>query len=601
VTRTTAVRLGVPTGSLSRRILLPAAVLFFVGAAVLSVWQFERVANRLASEQRSSVRTVFETNPAVLNGSGGLSTLARNRGFERVWVLSATGDILDSNRPQEIGQPLDTRWWGVLKEMPSGLHQQDVAFGNQELLVVSFKAADLGKQVAVVSRPVRPGYLWMLNTGGILAVSLILWGLLAFWVHSTLRSRIDLPTRHLDDRALDLVRGAKVSEATLDRLHAEVEAPLGGHADTVVDLARVLMRTSRRVDELSMQWKTLFDALPAPACIVDGSHRILQCNQPLAAWLAVEPSWFVGRDLSMLGARIPAERLRLWLEDPSLSGVGVRRLPWSFQEGDGPVRDVLISVSPMPWGGMTASGSAAVSAHLVMIEPLPAAGADIRTESGSDEPAEPTYPEAPTSESPSTTRRTVVGKRRRNRDSQGTSTSAAAPEPEPEAKQEDLPSRPGKEASARLVDAASRVFRTAPLAAGDGTSMDPDRMDLLPTPPATEPEEDPALLPARILEATGCAAVVFDEEARTLYWSENLAALTGIPATAVTDLAAFTRLVFPHDKERALFRQWLDAEPEDRPQSLKINTPEGIRTLLWHASEIRHAEHREFGLLWTRA
>jgi hypothetical protein len=59
--------------------------------------------------------------------------------------------------------------------------------------------------------------------------------------------------------------------------------------------------------------------------------------------------------------------------------------------------------------------------------------------------------------------------------------------------------------------------------------------------------------------------------------------------------------VFPHDKERALFRQWLDAEPEDRPQSLKINTPEGIRTLLWHASEIRHAEHREFGLLWTRA
>lgn len=566
-------------------------MLVFVLAAALSAWQFERVAARMASEQRSSVRTVFETNPAVLNGSGGLGTLARNRGFERVWVLSATGDILDSNRPQEIGQPLDARWWGVLKEMPSGLHQEEIAFGNQELLVVSLKAADLGKQVAVVSRPIRPGAIWLLNTGGILVVSLILWGILAFWVHSTMRSWIEAPTRHLDDRTLDLVRGSKVSEATLDRLHAEVQAPLGGHADTVVDLARVLMRSTRRVDELTLQWNTLFDALPAPACIIDGSHRILQCNQPLAAWLSVEPSWFVGRDLSMLGARIPAERLRLWLEDPSLAGVGVRRLRWSFQDADGPVQDVLISVSPMPWTG-TAASAAAVGAHLVLIEPVPSEGGEMT--SGQESPASAPEPPVDVEEAPASTRRTVVGKRRKARKSDSGDTTA------PESLPEDQPSRPGKDASARLAEPGRKIRQTAQAIAGDGASVESAQLDLAPSALPADPLADPDLLPARILEATGCAAVLFDEQARTLYWSDAMATLTGRAASEVKDLASFTRLVFPHDKERALFRRWLDAEPEDRPQTLKVQTPGGIRTLVWQASEIKHAEHGELGLLWTR-
>ncbi|MDA0874066.1 MAG: PAS domain-containing protein [Bacteroidetes bacterium] len=561
VTRTTAVRLGVPTGSLARRILLPAALFVFVMAATLSVWQFERVSARLAAEQRSSVRTVFETNPAVLNGTGGLATLARNRGFDRVWVLSATGDILDSNRSQEVGQPLDARWWGVLKEMPSGLHQEEVAFGDQQLLVVSLKAADLGRQGALVSRPIRPGWRWLLNVVGILGVSLMLWGLLAFWVRSTLKSRIDTPTRHLDDRTLDLVRGGRVSEATLDRLHAEVQSPLGGHADCVVDMARVLMRSSRRVDELSQQWKSLFDALPAPACIIDPSHRILQCNQPLAAWLSVEPSWFVGRDIGMLGARIPAERLRLWLEDPTLAGVGVRRLRWSYQEKDGPVQDVLLSVSPMPWG----SGSA----HLVLIEPVPAGS----TPAEAAEPADTEDFEAPTMiddapDDPQTTAgrsRSVVGKRRRSR-------SVATPSPEADnamvKSAVDDPSRPGREPSARLADPAKRVLQPQDSIAGDGATHDHAILDLAPTPDglAAHPAASDALealdlLPARILEATGCAAVVFDEEARTLYWSDAMAALTGRKTGEIADLAAFTRLVLPHDKERELFRRWIAPNP----------------------------------------
>lgn len=89
---------------LSRRILLPVGLLLLAVIAALSFWQFERVQARLYQEQRAALRTVFELSHFVQNGNGGLGIMARNRGFERVWVLSATGDILDSNRPRRLAR-----------------------------------------------------------------------------------------------------------------------------------------------------------------------------------------------------------------------------------------------------------------------------------------------------------------------------------------------------------------------------------------------------------------------------------------------------------------------------------------------------------------
>ena len=76
--------------------------------------------------------------------------------------------------------------------------------------------------------------------------------------------------------------------------------------------------------------------------------------------------------------------------------------------------------------------------------------------------------------------------------------------------------------------------------------------------------------------------------------------LTGLTRSEVADLKTFRQRVFPHEKERNFFRQWLHADPEERPQSLKINTPSGIKSLVWHASELKHPDLGELGLLWTR-
>ncbi|MGB1049177.1 MAG: hypothetical protein ACPG3U_05765 [Rhodothermales bacterium] len=227
MTRTTAVRLGIPVGMLSRRILLPVGLLLLAVIAALSFWQFERVQARLYQEQRAALRTVFELSHFVQNGNGGLGIMARNRGFERVWVLSATGDILDSNRPQEIGARLEDRWWTQLRDLPSGLHQESTRFGDQQLELLSLNAVELGRQVVVVSRPAQVWPVWILNAGLILVAGLVLWMALASLVLIHLRRRVEHPSKMLDDRALELMRGSNVSEAQLDRLHAETAPSLG--------------------------------------------------------------------------------------------------------------------------------------------------------------------------------------------------------------------------------------------------------------------------------------------------------------------------------------------------------------------------------------
>jgi hypothetical protein len=221
VTRTTAVRLGIPVGVLSRRILLPVGLLLLAVVAALSIWQFEPVQARLYQEQRAALRTVFELSQSVQNGNGGLAVMARNRGFDRVWVLSATGDILESNRPHEIGTRLDDRWWSLLRDLPSGLHQETTQFGNQHLELLSLNAIELGRQVVVVSRPAQVWPVWMTNAAIILVSGLVLWMVLASLLMLHLRLRVEKPSQLLDDRTMELVRGSTITEAQLDRLHAE--------------------------------------------------------------------------------------------------------------------------------------------------------------------------------------------------------------------------------------------------------------------------------------------------------------------------------------------------------------------------------------------
>ncbi len=362
VTRTSAVRLGIPLRQLTSRILFPFGSLLLVVTILLSAFEYNRLNNEAWMEQQATARAIFETSAVVNPGRNGLAIVSQNRGYERVWVLSATGDIMASNRADDIGQRLDERWWTMLDGKGSGMIQERVRFGEQRLVMTALHNAELGRWVVIVA---RSNSIWMRGVwylGIILGMSLILWVLVATLVGVTLKQKISGPLRKLDDRTIELVRGHSVSEAALDRLWAETAPALGGHADCVVDLARRLQSRELLLAETDFRFRSVFDAMPAMALIRDSDSLIVDCNRALAERLDAEKQWITGRNVSLMTGILPVTMLEKWFSHADSPKVGVSRMEVFPSEVDEISEPLAVSIYPLRHRGK--------SAHVIIAEKL---------------------------------------------------------------------------------------------------------------------------------------------------------------------------------------------------------------------------------------
>jgi len=347
VNRTTAVRLGIPVRSLTLRIVLPLGALLLIAAFLLSFRQLNRLENASKMEQQATVRTVFETSLAVNSGRNGFSVLSQNRGYERVWVLSATGDILESNQEHDVGQRLDDRWWRLLEGRPPGLIQEQVQFGSQQLSMTAIHNLELGRWVVIISRPSSAMGQAFIYFAIILGLSLILWILVSLLISATLTRKISAPIKKLDDRTHQLVKGRALSEAALERLWAETAPALGGHADCVVDLARRLQENERRLVESRARFRSVFDSIHAFAFIRAGDARIVDCNQALSEELDLDRRWISGRDVTLFNDVLPITALERWFSKAASSKVGVRRMELYPDEKTHLERPLAITICPI--------------------------------------------------------------------------------------------------------------------------------------------------------------------------------------------------------------------------------------------------------------
>lgn len=362
VTRTSAVRLGIPLRQLTSRILFPFGFLLLVVTLLLSAFEYNRLNSEAWVEQQATARTIFETSAVVNPGRNGLAIVSQNRGYERVWVLSATGDIMASNRADDVGHRLDERWWSMLNGKGSGMIQERVRFGEQRLVMTALHNAELGRWVVILA---RSNSIWIRGLwyfGIILGMSLILWILVATLVGATLKQNISGPLRKLDDRTIELVRGHSVSEAALDRLWAETAPALGGHADCVVDLARRLQSRELLLAETDLRFRSVFDAMPAMALIRDSDSVIVDCNRELADRLDAEKQWITGRNISLMTGILPVTMLEKWFSHADSPKVGVSRMEVFPSEVDEISEPLAISIYPLRHRGK--------SAHVIIAEKL---------------------------------------------------------------------------------------------------------------------------------------------------------------------------------------------------------------------------------------
>ena len=525
--RSSAVRLGIPVRQLTFRILIPFGLLLLAVSILLSIFATNRLHERALYEQQVTIKTLFETQASVHSTRNGLSVLSQNRDCERVWILSATGDILDSNQKSEIGTHLESRWWDRLKDADSGFLQEDVDFGNQVLSLMALHHAEMGRWVVVVSRPVSIWALTALYAGLILIVGLILWVLTAGLVWATLSQKIASPIKKLDERTREMIDGSTLTEAALGRLLAETTTSLGEHASYVVELARKVRIATEQNAESKARFRQIFDGLTSLAFIRSPKGKIVLSNKALAGRLSVDPAWIEGQPLHMLKGYVPVSHLETWFSMESASKIGIDRVELYPAHNSELSVPIALSIQPIQFEGL--------SCHLVLVE-------EIHKEEIEGEDVRPIN---------------------------------------------DVTKTDGD-----LVSAKS--------GSGDGSNTEFNLSSLpFPTPSAQPTPAQDQLLNG-LMEATGQFVVVFNDDAKTIFWSPAAKIITGLTMEDIPDMKSFAEKVFTTKQERKLFKTWIDGAPDERSQELKVRILDGTATSRWYASEIDLGLDHSVGALWAQ-
>jgi PAS domain-containing protein len=103
-----------------------------------------------------------------------------------------------------------------------------------------------------------------------------------------------------------------------------------------------------------------------------------------------------------------------------------------------------------------------------------------------------------------------------------------------------------------------------------------------------------------LMEATGQFVVVFNDDAKTIFWSPAAKLITGVAKEDMPDMKSFAEKIFTTKQERKLFKGWIDGTPDERSQELKVRTVDGTVTSRWYASEIEIDQNQSVGALWAQ-
>ena len=507
--RSSAARLGIPVRKLTAQVIVPFGAVLLVVASILTYFATTTLQERSMYEQQVTVKTLFKTQASVHSSRNGLAVLSQNRGYKRIWVLSATGDILDSNKSSEIVTQLDKRWWDQLKDQDPGFITRDVQFGNQKLSLTALHHAEMGRWVAIVSKS-QPIWLIILYTSLILVVGLILWAVVSALLWGTLSQKIVAPLVKLDERTTELIHGNSLSEAALDKLIVETAPMLGTHASSVVNLARKIRKAEQAAVVNEAQFNQLFDTIPSLVIVRGANGNIVRANKALAMRMSVDPAWIEGQSLATLQGVFPTKHLENWFSKDSSSKVGIDRIemyPGLHPELSTPI---ALTIQPFQYGNGVG--------HLIVVDEK-------------------------------------QGVEHLDVESSG--------------------------------DGASEAIKSPELARGSAGV------------PLTDLSSSNGRFLEGLMKVSGQFIVAFNEAAETVYWSPTAALLTGIALSDIPDMKVFTERVFATRQERKLFKSWLDGEPDERSQELKLKTLDGSATSRWYASEMDMGEKGQIGVLWA--
>jgi PAS domain-containing protein len=362
-----------PSSRLVRSILVPLTVIQVVVTMYLLVLTNKTAQNLSYDRIEGMVQTFAMSEPPTSEVLGRTADWIE---ADRIWLVSATGRILSSNRAAEIDALVDEIWW---QDMPTNQRRvrRPRAWGDRDYVQVAYHDIERGVWAMIIADTRSKVLLAPARTAALLLLSLLIWLLMAGAVITVVRRTLGRSLDISDLVARRALQGDAASTASLARLRAAASGY--GPARLLLQLVERMQERAGRANEAESRFGLAVELLPGLAYLASYDGTLLYAGAVLRQRLG--PDSQAGQTLgalTTLAAGIPFDRVHAAAEKSRGRGVTFDNLPVSEADEDHPA--LRASIRSVVFCGLPA--------YLAHLEAVDDAGdrVDLGASSGAIEP-----------------------------------------------------------------------------------------------------------------------------------------------------------------------------------------------------------------------
>ncbi|MFT4604258.1 MAG: PAS domain-containing protein, partial [Rhodothermales bacterium] len=290
-----------PSSRLVRAILIPLTVIQVVATAYLLILAHSAAEN-LAYDRIEGLTQAFAMSeppaPEVLRRTADWIEA------DRIWLISATGRILSSNRAAEANALVDEIWWQDLPQNQRRVRREK-AWGGRSYVQVAYHDIERGVWAMVIADLDGPLLAGTARVAAVLILSLLIWLMIAASVILVIRRTMGRALDVSDLVARRALEGSAASTASLARLRAAAAGY--GPAQLLLQLVERMQERATRANEAETRFSLAVELLPGVAYLASYEGALLYAGPLMRQHLGAEAQ--MGQSVTDILPDLPLERV----------------------------------------------------------------------------------------------------------------------------------------------------------------------------------------------------------------------------------------------------------------------------------------------------
>jgi PAS domain S-box-containing protein len=333
-----------PSLRLARSILIPLTAIH-VAVTLYGMVVISRASDSIAFDRVEGIAEALAmTQPS---NELGFSRIANRLEADRIWLVSATGRILASNRPAEVDGLVDDVWWQNLPVAERRFRRR-AKWGGSDYVQVAYHDIERGVWAMVIAAVQPPRTQWPARMLAALILSVSVWLLMVGAVVAVVQRRLGRSLDVSDLVARRVLKGEAVSAATLARTQAATRS--FGPGVRLLELVGKMQEQAARANEAESRFSLAVELLPGLAWLASYDGRLLYAGPALRQRFGSE-SW-MGRLVTKAHGDIPFDRIHAAAEQSHARAVTFDNLPIREESPDLPA--LVVSIKSVVFQGTPA-------------------------------------------------------------------------------------------------------------------------------------------------------------------------------------------------------------------------------------------------------